>query len=482
MQQDTELRRELGLKEVISTVVTAVIGGGLFLSTIQIQSKVPVGSSIIFSYIIAAFPALLMALCYAVLSSALPSSGGEYVFVSRIVDPFIGFITTWARWFAMIATIAAMAVGDMVLINNFFDILNMHTVSLFISSNITAISIALVIIFLLVNYFGVKTFGRIQTAMFVLLMIGISAFIIVGISKVNISNITYSMDSNFSDIAKASSLVFFSYLGFAAVANVGGEIKNPEKTLPKGILISMIMISAIYILVALITYGSMSPEFYSSYDFSNGSVPDVASHFLPSAIAVLVAFAGSIAIISDINPNILASSRLSFAWAKDSIVPKKLAELNKYGVPKWTLLINGIMAISIILLAKQFMNAVIMINMAILLIYIAISTSTLILPYKHPEIYAKAKFKFRGMWIVALLGMLSSALFFGYILRLDDAMPGFILLLVWTGIGSVIYVLTLEHHQMHWRLFKEEKKEKEIADEKAIEDIVSEKDNSKSSL
>ncbi len=466
-----ELRRELGLKEVVATVVTAVIGGGLFLSTIQIQSKVDVGSSIIFSYIIAAFPAFFMALCYAVLSSALPSSGGEYVFVSRIVDPFIGFIATWARWFAMIATIAAMAVGDIILINNFFDILNMHNISSFISGNITAIAIALVILFLFINYLGVKIYGRVQTVMFVLLTIGIGAFILVGLPKISISNITYSLDLNFSVIAKASSLIFFSYLGFAAIANAGGEIKEPEKTLPKGIIASMLMIAIIYILVALVTYGSMSPSFYSSYDFSNGSVPDVASHFLPSSIAVLVAFAGSIAIISDINPNILASSRLSFAWAKDKIVPQKLAELNKFGVPRWTLVINTIIAIIIILLAKQFMTAVMMINMAILLIYIAISISTLILPYKHPEIYAKAKFKFRGVWVIALLGMLTSALFFGYILRLEDAMPGFIFLLAWTGIGSVVYVLTLESHKLPWRIFKEEKKEKALMDKEIISQL-----------
>ncbi|KAA0014997.1 MAG: amino acid permease [Thermoplasmata archaeon] len=100
--------------------------------------------------------------------------------------------------------------------------------------------------------------------------------------------------------------------------------------------------------------------------------------------------------------------------AKDRIVPEKLAQLNKFGVPKWTLIINTVMAIIIILLAKQFMTAVMMINMAVLLIYISISISTLILPYKRPEIYKKAKFKFKGLWIVALFGMLSSALFFGY--------------------------------------------------------------------
>lgn len=69
--------------------------------------------------------------------------------------------------------------------------------------------------------------------------------------------------------------------------------------------------------------------------------------------------------------------------------------------------------------------------MTILLIYIAISISALILPYEHPEIYVKAKFKFQGLWVIALLGMITSALFLGYILRLDDAMPGFIFLLIW---------------------------------------------------
>ncbi len=467
-----ELRRELGFKEVVATVVTSVIGGGLFISTVQIQSKVDVGSAIIFSYIIAAIPAFLMALCYAVLSSALPSSGGEYVFVSRIVDPFIGFISTWARWFAMIATIAAMAVGDIILINNFFEILQLEGVVNFINENIQIIAIFLVILFFLINYLGVKIYGRVQTAMFVLLMVGISLLVIFGFQNVSMENIKYSFHFSIDNIAMASSLIFFSYIGFAAIANAGGEVKEPEKTLPKGIVVSMIAIALSYIFVALVTYGSMSPSFYDSYDFSSGSVPDLMANFLPAAIAVYVAFAGSIAIISDINPMMLATSRLAFAWAKDRIAPQKLMALNKFGVPKWSLVINTVVAIIIIIFAKVFMNVVMMINMAVLLIYIAISIATLILPYKHPEIFSKTKFKFGGIWTVALAGMLLSALFFGYILQLEGAMPGFIFLLAWIGIGGVVYVATMESHRLPWRIYKEEKKEKEKLDKEMIERLL----------
>jgi len=466
------LRRELGLKEIVATVVTSVIGGGLFLTTIQIQDKIPLGSSIIFSYILAAIPAIFIALCYGVLSSTLPSSGGEYVYISRILDPFIGFLVTWARWFAMIAVIAAMSVGDVTILENFFNIINMENVSTFIAMNIQVIAIILVILFLLINYLGVRLYGKVQTIMFVLLMIGLSTLILFGLPYMNINNLTSSMNFDWSLIAKASSLIFFSYIGFSAITDAGDEIKNPKKTLPRGIMISIFTIATIYIFVALVVYGSMSPAFYNSYDFANGSVAEVAATFLPFIIAVFVAFAGSIAIISDINPTILSTSRLSFAWARDKIVPEKLAELNKNQVPKWTLLINGVMAIAIILLARQFIEAVMMINMAVLLVFMATSVSALILPYKHPDIYKNAEFKLKGLWIFALIGFLSSALFFVFVVRLEDAMPGFILLLIWLSVGSILYVFTQEKHKMYWRMQRQQRKEKENADKKLIREII----------
>lgn len=471
------LKRELGLKEVIATVVTSVIGGGLFLTTIQIQDKIPIGSSIILSYVIAAIPALFIALCYGVLSSALPSSGGEYVYISRIVDPFIGFIVTWARWFAMIAVIAAMSVGDVTILESFFNILNMQNISIFISDNIQIIAIILVIIFLIINFLGVKLYGRVQTIMFVLLMIGLISLILFGLPNIDITNLSSSFNFDWSLIATASSLIFFSYIGFSAITDAGDEIKNPKKTLPKGIMISIFAIAIIYILVALVIYGSMTPMFYASYDFANGSVAEVAANFLPYIIAVFVAFAGSIAIISDINPTILSTSRLSFAWARDKIVPEKLAELNKNRVPKWTLLINGIMAIAIIILARQFIEAVMMINMAVLLIFMAISISTLILPYKHPDIFKNAEFKLKGLWVFALIGLISSALFFVFVVRLEDAMPGFILLLIWLSIGSVLYVYTQENHKMYWRIHKQQRKDKEDADKKLVKEIMENTEN-----
>ena len=79
---------------------------------------------------------------------------------------------------------------------------------------------------------------------------------------------------------------------------------------------------------------------------------------------------------------------------------------------------------------------------------------------------------FRGLWIAALIGMTSSVLFFGVILRLPDALPGFLLLVAWSAIGTVVYILTLERHKTYWKLQKQQRKEKDNADKELIKKLV----------
>ena len=114
-----------------------------------------------------------------------------------------------------------------------------------------------------------------------------------------------------------------------------------------------------------------------------------------------------------------------------------------------------------------------MINMAVLLIFVTISVTALIFPYKHPEMYNKAQFKIRAIPLIGLIGLITSSLFLVFILRLPDAMPGFLLLLTWIVIGSAVYIYTQEKHQLHWRLQKQQRKAKDDADKVLIKELVS---------
>lgn len=110
--------------------------------------------------------------------------------------------------------------------------------------------------------------------------------------------------------------------------------------------------------------------------------------------------------------------------------------------------------------------------MAVLLVFIAISITALILRYKHPEIYEKARFKIRILPVIALIGLIISSLFLIFILRLPEAIPGFLLLLTWMTAGCLVCMYTQETHQLHWRLQIQDRKEMEIVDKALIEKLI----------
>ncbi len=460
-----ELKRELGLKEVVATVMTSVIGGGLFLTTVQIQNKVSVGSNVILSYAIAAIPAFFIALSYAVLSSAIPGSGGDYLYISRILDPYLGFITTWVRWFGMVASIAAISIGDLELINNMFYEIGWQNAAAFVTAHRAAIAVCIVLVFLMINYFGVKIYGRVQDVMFIILLSGIVILIAFGLPHVSFETLSSSARGSIGDIMSASAIIFFSYIGFAAIADAGGEVKNPKKNLPMGIVISVLAISSIYILVSMVTYGTADLNTV----VSKSTVPSVATLFLPPALALYVSFTAFIALVSDINPSILATSRLTFAWAKDRVVPKKLSELSRYHTPKWTLIMNAGIAIFIILAFQEFIEAIDITTIAILLTYSMVAITAFVLPIKRPDIWDIAKVKYGGTWLIALFGLISTLLLLGLIIA--SSITQFIVVVLWIGVGSAVYYLTLNKHQLHWRIAREAKKGLEELERKIVKRI-----------
>ncbi len=462
---EKELKKELGMKEVIATVMTSVIGGGLFLTTVQIQNQVPVGSNVIFSYLIAAIPAFFVALSYAVLSSAIPSSGGDYIYISRILDPTTGFLVTWVRWFGMVAGIAAIAIGDLALISNMFTAVGWDSATAFVADYETWIAIAIILIFLSINYFGVKIYGWVQDIMLLILLAGILVYILLGLPHVRMEHLTASAQGGMQDIVKASSIVFFSYIGFAAIADAGGEVKDAKRNLPRGIVISVIAIATLYVMVALVTYGSADLDSI----IEAGNVPAVAMLFLPSFIALFISFTAFIALVSDINPSILATSRLSFAWSKDEVVPKRLSELSRYHTPKWTLAMNGAIAIFIVLAFKDFIEAIDITTIAILITYSMVCLATFVMPYKRPDLWKKAEVKYRGTWLISITGIVTTLLLLGYLIQ--TSLTQFMTVVIWIGIGAVVYHLTRDKHQLDWRILREKTKALKEMEEDILKDL-----------
>jgi APA family basic amino acid/polyamine antiporter len=447
-----ELKKELGLKEVVATVTSAVVGAGLFLTTVQIQQDVHLGSSVILSYIISAIPATLVALCYATLAAAMPQTGGDYIFMSRILDPYVGFIVTWARWFGMIATVSAVAIGDLSLVNSFLYLLGQQGAINFINAHSLPIAIIEILVFMIINYIGIKIYARVQLALFIILMFGIGVLLTSGLPLIDLNNITSSFNGNLTDLVHGSAILFFSYIGFAAITDASGEVKNPERNLPIGMVLSVVLIAIIYISVSVFTYGVLP----LNEVIQLGNVSAIAVRVLPSYLSIIVSFGAFIALISDINPEILATSRLSLAWARDQVVPQRLSELSRYNTPKWTLAVNASVAIAIVTLFGSFIDILNIVNIAILLTYTVIGITTFVFPLKHPKRWAIAPVKIRGLWLLSTLSWVLTGLLFGILIA--NSLTQFVLTLVWMGLGSIVYYNSIENHKLHAKMYEERKK------------------------
>ena len=444
-----QLTRGLGLTSVIATILTGVIGGGLFITTVQVQTEVLIGSNLVLAYLIAAVPAFFVVLCYAVLASAIPATGGDYIYISRVIDPFVGFIVTWVRWLGMVAGIAAISVGDLVLIQNMFGMADLPNAAAFMEQYRAGLAVAIITTFLLINYIGVRIYASVQNVMFFVLLAGLSAYVIAGLPHVSWTQLSVSARGNFDQIMQAASIVFFSYVGFAAIADAGGEVRNANHTLPLGMIIAVILVTLVYVSVTVVTYGAIDLDRL----VQAGNIPTAAGLFLTSGVTLFVSFTAFTALISDISPALLASSRLSLAWAQDGIVPQPFTRLSRFQTPKWTLLIIGIVAISIVLFFGSFIEAINITTIAVLMTYAVVCITVLVLPYKRPDLWQQAGFRPVGIWIISILGFLSTSLLLGYLIQASKVQ--FFTIVIWASLGAAVYHLSRKNHLLEWRLIKE---------------------------
>jgi len=434
-----KLKRDLGLWDVIATIFTIVIGGGIFLATVQVQGEVQIGSNVVWAYLLAAVPALLVALSYAILSSALPRTGGEYIFISRIFDPYLGFIITWIKWLGMIAATAAISIGSIELLALFFEGMGKTTISAFISGHNIILAIIIVLFFFMINYFGITVYSSAQKTMFGLLIVGILAYIILGIPKIDLSIFAASARGNFNDILTAASIIFFAYLGFSVITDVAGEVKKPRKTIPWAITISIFVIAFLYALVSLVTYSVMPLD----QVVAGGNVAAVAGNMVNPLFGVVISFVAFIALISNINPSMLASSRLGYAWAKDKVIPNFFTRLNHYHSPGTTLLINSVVACTIIYFFHNFIGAIKLTSITVLMSYFVVCMTCFLFHIKSPHLFAKAGFKFKYYWVVSLLGMFTTATL--CLMLVTKSFTSFFIVLGWAMVGSIMYFYDEEH-------------------------------------
>ncbi|SFR61162.1 amino acid permease [Halogeometricum limi] len=303
-----ELERTLGFLEAMTLGGGTMIGAGIFiLPGIAARNAGPASS---ISYAIAGLVALLAALSLSELATGMPIAGGSYHYVNRALGGLFGAIVGWGMWTGLMFASAFYMVGfGQYIVGPIPGLDGRHFV----------IALGLLGLALLVgvNYYGTDESTALQNWMIGTETAIVVLFVAVGLFFIDSANLTPFAPTGPTGIVATTGIVFVSFLGFEIIATVAGEIKNPSRTIPLSMILSVVSVTVLYVLVMLVSTGVVPLEVLGQ---SPIPVSDVAEVSMGPVGVAAIAFAAIIAAISSSNSSILAASRVIYAMGRDGLM------------------------------------------------------------------------------------------------------------------------------------------------------------------
>jgi APA family basic amino acid/polyamine antiporter len=427
-KEDSRLARRLGLMGLIATGVCTVIGGGINVLTVMIQKEIPgICSQVPSAFFLGAIPAIFCALSFGILASAMPLTGGTYIYISRGMSPFLGFISTFSQWLGLTAAIGVIAYAKMfLLVDAFHQIESADAIERVLRGDLCMIGIPLAVVWLswLLNILGIKAYERVMITFMFLMLSGGAVLIFTGLTTsheefteallvregIRLEDQTMTIPSaGLTGILRAASVLFFAYLGFDAISQAGDESKKASVNLPLAFILSAAVIIIYYTLFSIAVYHSV-PWQYVLYKAVNGKItaPGLMSVLWSPGLAIFVILMAAVALANDVPPLQMATSRLLYAWTLDKIFPGGLGKIGKrFRVPYRSVTLGSVVASMVIIECHLhgFFLGVDLATMALLFTYLLVGWTVLILPYRNPDLHKAAKFiKNKKLQIISSAG------------------------------------------------------------------------------
>jgi APA family basic amino acid/polyamine antiporter len=336
------LERNIGFVEAMTLGGGTMIGAGIFvLPGIAAESAGPASS---ISFAIAGGVALLAALSLSELATGMPVAGGSYHYVNRALGGFFGSIVGWGMWTGLIFASAFYMIG-------FGQYLVVPIP--FLDGRILIILLGLLGVMLIVglNYYGTEESSRLQNVMIGTETVVVLAFVALGLFFIDPANLDPFAPTGSSGIIATTGIVFVSFLGFEIIATVAGEVKDPGRTIPLTMILSVVLVTILYVLVMIVSTGVIP---FKALGDSLVPVSDVAVVYLGPIGVVAIVAAAAIAAISSSNSSVLAAARVNFAMGRDGLMSNRLnVTHDRFGTPHRAIIVTGMVTSLLILVGLR---------------------------------------------------------------------------------------------------------------------------------
>ncbi|MEO8085652.1 MAG: amino acid permease [Bacteroidota bacterium] len=388
-----ELKRVVGVPGLALTVVNFSIGAGIYALPALIG--IQLGPASVFGYILCGLMFAAIMLCYVEIGSKVKTSGGSYAYVEKAFGPFAGFIINWLFFFGwcILSDAAIMnVVADS--LTALFPILSQPLLRI----TLFAILLGLMI---LVNIRDSKQSVRFVEFVTIIKLLPLAALIIFGFKYIDYGNFRIDHLPSLKALDSSALILFFALAGFESSLNVSGEINNPERTVPRGVLIGGLIVFAFYVIIQMITQGILGEHLS---EFKDAPLAEVANKIFGATGVTIILYAATLSGLGAVNGDVLASSRLLYAGSKDKLFPKFLGKVHpRFATPHWAI-ISFALLIFIFSVSGGFKQLAVLASGALLLIYLAVVLALIKLRMKKNEETEKS-FKIPGGLVVPVIAI-----------------------------------------------------------------------------
>jgi basic amino acid/polyamine antiporter, APA family len=377
---ETHLARRLGLFDTTMIVMGGIIGSGIFINPYVVAQQVPSAILILGAWAFGGLIALAGAFIYAELAAQSSVSGGQYVYLRDAFHPALAFVYGWAL--LMVTQSGGMAAVAVTFAKYFCALGNFES-----NDNTAAIlaTIALTVL-TIINCLGVRAGSTTQNIFMILKLVAIAALVAFGLTVSgatanavprSTSSVTPTLWSSLTAFGAALIPVQFAYGGWQTSCFVAGEVREPKKNLPRGLLFGVLGVIAVYLSVNFVCVHALGPTGLAETKTPASAVMRLA---LGETGARIIGIGIAISTIGFLSQSMLTAPRVYFAMAEDGLFFSSLAKLNRARVPAFAIALQGLLAIGITLSGRyeQILNYVVSVDV----IFFALTATTVFI-FRH---------------------------------------------------------------------------------------------------
>lgn len=392
---DEGLKRVIGVPGLTLTIISAVIGAGIFVLPAIVGDAL--GAFSIFAYIVCGILFATILLCYAEIGSNVTTSGGSYAYVKAAFGNLPGYIINWFYFLGW------GAIGSAALMNIIADSVAV-LFPVFANPLIRGILFFILTAFMiLINVFGAKQGVAVVKIITVIKLLPLLGIIIFGLSHIKAANLHLEHLPSLKTFSNTTLILFFAFAGFETSLGASGEIKNPKRSVPLSICIAGIVVFVVYMLLQTVVQGMFGAQMAL---FKDAPLAAVADKIVGPVGVTILLLCAALSCFGNVTLGILCTPRSLFAGANDGLFPKFLGKVHpKFATPYFAIISYGLL-IFIFSIAGGFQQLAIMASAIILLIYLSVILATIKLRKKKIEGDEK-EFTAPGGLITPLIGIVA---------------------------------------------------------------------------